>query len=382
MKVLVIGGVAASLVNFRGHLLRELVIRGHEVVALSGDNCPKSELTLKSWGVVHEQYALARASSNPVRDISTLASLYAAIRRQKPDCVLSYTIKPVIYASLAARMGGTKRCGAIISGLGYSFMGDGKKRRLIRRITISLLRLALRDRVVVFFQNHDDRRELLEANVVTPKQCHNVGGSGVDLNEYTYVRPHEGLPVFLLVARLLPEKGIREFVEAAVLLRSQGVRAIFRIAGGFDDNPSSIGKTELTSWVDSGTVEYLGTVADVRPHMAACHALVLPSYYREGVPRSILEAMATGRAIITTDWPGCRETVEEGKTGFLVPPRDVTLLAARMRQLATNREMLCAMGLEGRDRARRRFNVEDVTNTILQEMHLVSSNPSSRSTSR
>jgi glycosyltransferase involved in cell wall biosynthesis len=198
-----------------------------------------------------------------------------------------------------------------------------------------------------------------------------VPGSGVDFGHYPAAAPAAGDPVFLLVARLLREKGVCEFIEAARTLRTHHATARFRILGPIDPSPLAISQAEVDRWANERVVDYLGETDDVRPHLAACTVFVLPSYYREGIPRSIMEAMATGRAIITADTPGCRDTVVDGENGFIVPPRDPVALAAAMKRLIEDPALAVRMGGRSLEIARQRFDAREVSALLLKEMALL-----------
>ena len=366
--ILVLGGTTFSLVNFRGPMIRAMQARGHRVTAAAGEPDPPSSTMLADWGVGYEPLRLGRAGLNPLTDFATLVELMVLMRRVQPDVLFGYMIKPVIYGLLAARATRVPHRIAMITGLGYALMdGPEIKRRFSREVAKVAYRQSLRFADRVIFQNPDDRNYFLENGLVRgPEQTALVAGSGVDLDHYAPA-PLPGGPVcFLMIARLLRDKGVAEFAAAARIVKREHPEAQFILVGPFDPNPSGIKPAEAEAWVREGIIEYRGTVRDVRPEIAASHAFVLPSYYGEGIPRTILEAMAMSRAIVTTDSPGCRETVLEGRNGFLVPPRDADALATAMKRLARDRPFLVAAGAASLDLARGRFDVNAVNATILE----------------
>ena len=370
MRVIVIGGLARSLVNFRGPLLKALTERGHEVLACAPAADESIQSQLAQWGVEYRHVPMARASMNPLGDLATFRALFRLFRKEQPDVVLGYTIKPVIWGSLAARFARIPRRYAMITGLGYAFIdGGGRKQRVVQRVVSSLYRTALKGADAVFFQNPDDEREFRERGLIQRETTSILtNGSGVDLDAFPS-RPLPSEPVFLLLARLIGDKGIREYREAARSIRRHYPDAKFLLAGGKDPNPAAISDEELRQWQTEGDIEYLGDLDDVRPALADCAVYVLPSY-REGTPRTVLEAMSMGRAIITTDAPGCRETVEEGVNGYLVPVRDAAALADAMERFIDNPALVAEMGRQSRRLAEEKYDVHKVNATVIAGLGL------------
>jgi glycosyltransferase involved in cell wall biosynthesis len=372
MKIVVMASYARSLVILRRHLLAALAARGHEVIALAPDDVPEVREELGRIGVAFRTIALERTGTNPWRDLRAVAGLVALLRELRPGAMLSYTAKPVIYGGLAARAAGVPHVFALVTGLGYAFIEQGTLRgRLVGALVRRLYRASLGGAEAVLFQNADDRdlfRELGLIGSAAVTKTVITDGSGVDLAAFA-VAPLPARPVFLLIGRLLRDKGVVEYAAAARIVRRAVPEARCLLLGPYDTNPTALARSEIEGWVREGIVEYLGETTDVRPHIAAASVVVLPSY-REGIPRSVLEGMAMGRAIVATDVPGCRQTVEDGVTGDLVPARDAEALAAAMLRLARDPEKVAAMGAAGRARAAARFGVERVTQTILAAMCL------------
>lgn len=368
MKILVLGSLAPSLTRFRGALLTEMVRRGHEVVGMAPPFKPDAAPELKALGVEYVPIAMQRRGLNPLSDLGLILRLKREFERIKPDVILAYTIKPVVYGALAARLAGVPKIYLLISGLGYAFTeGSGLKRRIIFNLARGLYAAGLRFSDGVLFQNPDDP-EFFKKIRVLPKglPLAITGGSGVDLDHYNATPPPEK-PSFLCLSRLLRSKGVVEYAEAAVRLKAKYPETTFRLVGPREHGPDGIGKDTIKNWQRHG-IEVLPPVDDVRPFLTDATTYVLPSFYREGVPRSILEAMSTGRAVITTDAPGCRETVEEGVNGFMVPVHDVDALVAAMERLILDQGLARRMGAESRRLAERKFDVTAVNEIILNFM--------------
>lgn len=367
---LLIASFPDSLIQFRGPLIDALLDAGKDVHVAVPGLAPEGVVsaTLAKKRVRVHDIALQRTGLNPVRDLRLLLSLVALMLRLRPQSVLSYTIKPVIYGSIAAWLAGVEHRFALVTGLGYAFTGTASgKRALLRRLIQRLYRFALRRTHRVFFQNPDDEalfRQFRLLPETVPSSV--VNGSGVDVAEYS-VAPLPDKPCFLLIARLLGDKGVREYAQAAQRVKAKYPDAVFRLVGWIDDNPDAITQRELDQWVDSGLLEFLGRLEDVRPAISDCSVYVLPSY-REGTPRTVLEAMAMGRAVITTDAPGCRETVVDGDNGFLVPVKDVDALAAAMMKMIDTPGLAASMGERSRRIADEKYDVHKVNAAMLEGM--------------
>ncbi len=372
MRILVIGVYAASMVTFRGDMLREMAEQGHQVLAVAPEDDPDVRAALAAMGVRYQPVRMARTGLSPFQDFQTLARLTRIIRRYRADCVLSYAAKPVVYGSLAARLVRVPHRAAMITGMGSALGGStferSHKRRLLARFTRELYRVALRGVHTVFFQNPDDR-EAFRAMGLVPRSTRVVmiGGSGVNLQTFAQAPWPVGPVSFLMMGRLIRDKGVREYVEAARRVRAVEPASSARLLGDLDTNPTAIGADELDGWIREGAVDYLGSTDDVRPYLADAHVYVLPSY-GEGMPRSVLEAMATGRPVIVTDVPGCRETVVDGWNGRMVPPRDPSTLADAMLDLIAAADDLPTMGQRSRSMAEGQFDVRTVNRTILEAL--------------
>ncbi|NGM87651.1 glycosyltransferase family 4 protein [Parapusillimonas sp. SGNA-6] len=376
MKFLLIAGFADSLLQFRGALIEALQAANMEVhVAAPGlDADSPMRRQLEARGIAAHDIALRRTGMNPAADLACLLSLWRLMRRIRPQIVLGYTIKPVIYGSLAAWAARVPHRFALITGLGYAFQGEHDPslgRRLVRTVVQKLYALGLRSTHKVFFQNPDDEALFRQLCILPDHRASEVvNGSGVDVAAYAPV-PLPATPRFLLIGRLLGDKGVREYAEAAALVRARHPDAVFSLAGWIDENPDAIAQEELDTWIREGTLHFHGRLSDVRPAIADCAVYVLPSY-REGTPRTVLEAMAMGRAIVTTDAPGCRETVVHGKNGYLVQVRSGKDLVRALERLIETPALIPHMGAASRQLAEQRYDVHKVNAAMLRGMGISS----------
>lgn len=364
MKIIICLNTAWNLVNFRAGLIRALVAAGHEVIAVAP--CDKYAARLTVLGCRFVPLHMENGGTNPVQDALLTWRFVCLFARQRPDVYLGYTVKPNVYGSLAAHM---MRIPVInnIAGLGAVFIKDGWLVRVVRW----LYRMALNRSAKVFFQNNDDRQLFISGGLVRAEVTELLPGSGIDLNRFTpafttAIHDVNSKFRFLLIARMLRDKGVGEYVEAARLLRHRWPQAEFCLLGFVDvHNPAAISRVEMDAWVAEGVVNYLGVSDDVRAEIAAADCVVLPSY-REGTPRTLLEAAAMARPIITTDAVGCREVVDDGVNGYLCQVRSAEDLAAKME------EMLCLsvsqrteMGLRGRKKVESEFDEQIVIGKYL-----------------
>ena len=346
---LIIAGLAGSLIGFRKPFIQSLLAEGITVHAAAPEllSNEKVKIELESMGVVLHDVPMARTGMNPLLDLKTLWALYKLMQKIKPDYTMGYTIKPVIYGGLAAWLAKVPHRFALITGLGYAFVdNDNFKRKVVNQIVVRLYKAALSNCQCVFFQNTDDEALFRELSIIQPTtKTVVVNGSGVPVDEYIYEpAPAQSNLNFFLMARLIAAKGVRVYADAACIVKKQYPNANFILAGALDSNPDGISQGELDGWIAAGLIDYRGRLSDVKPVLKECSVFVLPSYYREGVPRSILEALATGRPIITTDSVGCRETVIEGQNGFLVPIKDAHALAEAMFKFIEQPELVTSMG--------------------------------------
>ena len=369
MKVIIIGGLASSLVNFRGDLIRSFIENGHNVVAMSAN--AESELVreIESLGCRFIPIPIERNTLNPVSDFKLLISLWQLFRIERPDVILSYTIKPVIWGGIAARLYGKARFYGLITGLGFAFQRGGFKRNLLGSIATGLYKLGLGKASAVIFQNPDNQQVFIDQRIAPKELTARVFGSGVNVSRYENLPLPEGEVVFLTIARLLGEKGLREYAKAAEIVKSMYPNVNFQIVGPEDPSPDGIPLKEVMTWHNSGAIEYLGGTDDVRPYINRCHIFVLASYH-EGMPRTVLEAMSIGRPILTTNVEGCRETVTEGVNGYLVPKKDAQALAEKMIWFIENKHEWNEMAKQSRKIAEDKFDVHKVNESLLEIMQL------------
>ena len=365
--LLIIAANARSLVANRGDLIAAVKAAGWHVVAL----VPNVDYldSVENLGIELRRFDLSRASLNPVRDLVSVWQIARHTWSLKPRATFGYSAKPFIYGALGARLGGARTVGSMVTGLGYAFSTDSRRSRWVRRVMVVLYRLAARASSVVFVQNPDDEGLLRSLGILTNStNVVRTAGSGINLERFEPAPPVTAPVRFLMIGRMLEDKGIREFVEAARSVKRARPETAFDLVAPHDPSlPRSVPREVAERAAAEGVLEYVPGVPDVRPHLQRATVFVLPSY-REGTPRSVLEAMAMARPVITSDAPGCRETVEEGRTGFLVPVGDAEALASAMLRFVEQPERIGTMGRAGRALAEDRFDVRRVNATIMQAL--------------
>ena len=367
MKVLINSGLVIPVFDKRDKLIDSMKELNCEVT-ISGYQKEGKE-TCEKHSVNYRFIPLSRAGLNPIKDIKSIISYYKLIKKEKYDIVHSYTAKPNIYGSIGARLAGVKNVYPTINGLGYAFTGNSFKNKIVRFITCILYKLAFSCSKKVFFQNIDDANEMIRRHIIKKDKCVVISGSGIDLDEFSYSEV-KNTKTFLFASRLLKTKGIEQFLEASKIIKEYDNQAEFLIAGALDEeNPDGIKKTDLDYYIENNYVKYLGKVSDMPNLMKDCGIFVLPSYYREGVPHAILEAMSTGRCIITTDSPGCRETVNN-KNGFLIEPKNTNQLVEKMKYIIDHEKEMKEMCVESRKYAENRFAVQIINNDLLTNMNI------------
>lgn len=360
--ILINASYAPSLLTFRGKLIENLLSLGHIVHVSAPDIASSVAADLVAMGAVVHELRLERNGRNPFADAQYLYDLITLYRAIKPDLIIGYTIKPNIWGSIAASLYGIRSV-SMVTGLGFSFSPDRPMRaRIVQSLSRRLYAFATRANSHVVFQNPDDIVDFVAIGCLgDARKVLLVNGSGVDTDQFTPT-PLPSVPVFLMIARFLESKGVREYAKAAMLVHERHPGCRFLMVGFPDEGVDGIAQHELDHWFASG-VTNLGQLDDVRSAIAQSSVYVLPSY-REGTPRTVLEAMAMGRAIITTDVPGCRETVHDRVNGLLVPVRNIPALADAMIALAQDAAMRANMGTESRKRALEKYAVEKV-NAVL-----------------
>ena len=366
MKIMLIAGLQESLLNFRGHLISTLIEKGHTITAAAGETTQEATKILSGIGVNCIDLQINRTAFSPFSDLLLVLRLLRFLRKDKPDVIIAYTIKAVIYGSIASKFTKNVKVYPMITGLGYSLIEkNGPKAYCLKKLIKFLYKFSLSGVENVFFQNCDDITFFRQNRLLNSKtRTHRLMGSGVDLDAFAQTEVPNGNIIFLMVARLLREKGIEEFVDASKSLKHQFPDAQFWVVGDIDSNPSSVSQECLDKWQKDGSVTFYGGVSNVKEYLSKCSVFVLPSY-REGLPRSTLEAMATGRAIITTDVPGCRDTVKEGVNGVLVPKQSSEALMLAMTRFIVGDFDIAGMGRESRQIAETHFNVHSVNKQII-----------------
>lgn len=368
MRIIFFENNPAYFLSHRLGLAQALRAEGHDVHVLAMPG--QAVATIRAAGFVFHPVPLKRSGLNPFSELLTLARICSLYRKLRPELVYQITVKPVIYGTLAARIVNVRSVMSVISGLGYFALQEGVGGGLFRRFIFLLYRIALRhpnQRIV--FHNGADRDLFVARHIVAMQQTTVVPGSGVDMSYYTPSEEPSGIPVVVLPARMLRDKGVFEFVDAATKLRNAGLSARFLLVGGADPgNPSAIPETQLQQWNVEGNVEWQGHAADMRAVYAGCHVVCQPSY-REGLARVLIEAAACGRAVVSTDVPGCRDAVVAGETGLLVPPRDSTRLAQALRKLIEDAALRKKFGHDARQHALKHFAVERIVELTMASIH-------------
>lgn len=367
MKVLLLSNQSRSMAIFWRVLIQAMLERGFEVICCVPPGDVKSEQKLTEMGATIINYRLDRKGLNPINDLRTQKELERIFAAEEPDLIFATTIKPVIYGALAAHRAGIANFYATITGLGYAFERDSLLKKAINKISKALYRRSLRHAAGIFFQNPDDADLFRKQGLVDEKaRILHARGTGVDTAHFPLTPLSENrAPVFLLVARLLEAKGIKEYAEAARKVKKRFPSVRFQLLGPEENGPGSIPVEQIREWEDA--IEYLGEASDVRPFMAAADVIVLPSW-REGLPTVLMEAMSMGRAIIATNVPGCRELVDPGVNGLLAEAANPDSLAASICELLEQPKLISKMGLAGRRLAEEKYDARVVAEGILKDM--------------
>lgn len=374
-KIVIIGTVASSFYGFRADLIRTLLKKGHQVYAFTSEYTADDLKKIEKLGATPITYTLNRGGLNPLADIIATYQLSKKIKAINPDIVFSYFSKPVIFGTLAAKLAKAPRVVGMLEGLGYTFTeqpeGFSKKTQLIKKIQVFLYKIALPQLDQLIFLNPDDPKDLIEKYAINVKNIEVLGGIGLNLDHYKYSENFNSNISFIFIARLLAEKGIHDYIKAAKIVKEKYPSVKFTVLGAIDKEAlGSLKEEELESLVKTNIIKYPGHVSNVSEWIEKSSVFVLPSYYREGVPRSTQEAMAIGRAVITTDVPGCRETVVDGVNGFLVPKWDPEALAEKMIYFIEHPEQARLMGAESYKIAVEKFDAEKVNQRLVNILGL------------
>lgn len=365
-RIAVLSSHTPSLFWFRMDMMKKFQEYGYEVFALGDQKESEWEGEFAEQGIVYKQIQVERNGVNPIKDLATLISIKKALKKIQPEKLFTYQAKTIIYGGIAANMLGIKEVYPLVAGIGSVFLKDDFKTRLIKQIMVREYKIAMRNCPTVFFQNYDDEKIFRDNRIITKQNIVLIPGSGVNCQKFTVTDMPETFG-FLCVSRLIRDKGVYEYLEACMKIKKKYPEIRCLLVGPYDTNPTSLKPEELKPFIDEGIIEYFGEQEDVRPYLDQCMVFVLPSY-REGTPKTNLEAMASGRAIITTDVPGCRETVVDGENGYLVPLKKVDFIVEKMEYLINNLDVVVAMGRKGRAKAESIFNVEIVNQKICDAM--------------
>jgi glycosyltransferase involved in cell wall biosynthesis len=372
VRVALLVGDATLSFRFSEALIDDLVRAGYEVDYLGPNVTARTAAAVRALGAEPVEAPLDRTGMDPVADVRFVAWFVRYLRKRRVEIVLSRQPKANILGMLGATLAGVRRRAAMVEGLGYAFTpGQATwKKRLLRIAQMLLYKLSFNGAHVVFFLNKDDMKELESMRLVHRERAFLLGPIGLSFEDWPEAPPHLDPFTFTQIARVLREKGVVEFAAAARIVHARHPRVRFRLVGPLDTNPGAIPESEVRRWVDEGALEWIPWTDDVPGVLRRTSVFVLPSYYREGVPRSTQEAMAVGRPVITTDVPGCRETVVDGVNGFLVPPRDPAALAAAMIRFIEEPDLVVRMGRESRRIAEQRFDVRKVNRKLIEALAL------------
>lgn len=375
-KFCIISNDLHTVRNFRGELLKEIAQQGYDIHILVPNALayPEDISFFQQLNFEIHHFTMQKMGTNPIEDVKTGYSIYQILKQLRPEKVLSYTIKPVIYGTIAAYYAGVKERYVLLSGLGFAFQNNQiqGKFKYIKKVFDALFHFAMNKTHKVIFQNPDDLALIDSLGHLKQTQTALVNGSGVDIEHFD-VQPlilnkqQECQPIFLMVARLLKDKGIYEYIHAAQAIKQHYPQAQFHLVGWIDENPAAITQHELDEWVNAKIITFWGKLADVRSVIQQTNIFVLPSY-REGIPRSVLEAMSMGRAIITTDAPGCKETVAHGINGLKVPVACTQSLQNAMQQMILNPQNITTMGQRSRQLVLEKYDVKKVNAQMRQEI--------------
>lgn len=354
-----------TVYNFRGNLIKDIIKHGYEVIVTGPDEVDIDKIY--ELGASFRKIPMNKNGTSVLKDIAYCWKLIQLMRKENPDVVLGYTVKPVVYGAMAAKLSGVKNINCMITGGGYTFTATSMKAKILGLIVRTLYRIGLGCADHVIFQNKDDRNEFVSRRLVAAKKCALVNGSGVDMTNFTLEDYPETIQFFML-SRLLKSKGVNEYLRAAEIVKKKYPYVKFALLGKYETAmQDAVDQDYVEQLIHKGIIERYNETSDVRPFYKNCSVYVLPSY-REGTPRTVLEAMAMGRPIITTDTNGCRDTVEDGKNGFLVPVKNVEKLAEKMEEFICRPELISQFGMDSYKRCCELYDVRKVNKKMLKIM--------------
>ncbi len=368
MKVLVISPKNKTVYNFRGDLIKAMIANGHEVYVIG----PTKDFMDEIMGLGITRFIevpFVKDNISITGDLKYCNQVTKAVKEVAPDVVFTYNIKPNIYGSIAAARAGVKHIFPLVAGLGRIFASDSFKAKVIRFLVAFLYRYSFSKCEKVMFQNRDDLKKLVDLGYLPMEKTEHVDGSGVNMERFAYTKlPQENM--FLMVGRIIKEKGVFEYCKAARIVKQKYPDARFILLGGYDRSMGAIKPEDIQEYIQDGSIEFPGETKDVVPFVKQCRYFVLPTYYCEGLPRTILEAMSIGRPVITTDWPGCRDAVIDGENGILVEPKNEEQLAEKIIELIKNPALVEQMSQRAQERCKTTYDVNVVNKKMLGIMRL------------
>lgn len=362
MKFILISPKNRTAYNFRGDLIQKIIASGYEVI-VTGPNRDNVE-KIEALGARFVEIPMDKNGVNPAKDLAYQKALCDLFKKEKPDVTLGYTSKPVIYGAIAAKKAGVPHIVSMVTGAGYAFTAKTKKAKVIKAILSVLYKRAFACADTVIFQNTDDKDQFVGEHLVKEQKCRIVNGSGVNTERFA-IAPYPEQITFFMLSRVMYSKGIREYLEACKIVKEKHPEVRLMLLGACENIQDSISESDLQPYIDGGIIEHFGETDTVADYYKQCSVYVLPSY-REGTPRTVLEAMSMGRAVITTDAPGCRETVLDGETGFLVPVMDGPAVAEKMLEFIEHPERIAEMGQKSAQYCRENFDVNKVNKDMCQ----------------
>ncbi|MCP4914403.1 MAG: glycosyltransferase family 4 protein [Oligoflexia bacterium] len=366
MKIVLFDNDVSCLVRFRGNFALALKNAGFEVQVLVPVLNENEVEMMDQLGLPYENLELSRSGMSPLTLIREYVTVKQKLRELSPDIVFNYTVKPFLLGSFASQSLRISKIYSMLPGLGFLFSGDDLKKRILRYIVCIAYKIAFRFNQMIFVLNKDDRQELLSKGLLPSEKLVNLSGEGVNLDEFQTEASanHQGLS-FLFAGRLIREKGVNDFVEAAKILKKKYDDVEFKVAGNIDKNPGSLTLSELEELNSNGVINYIGFTNNIKKEFENTSVFVLPSFYREGLPRSIMESLAMGVPVITTDNHGCRESIVEGSSGYLVPVKSPAKLAESMEKFILNPDQVKKMGVNARSLAESRYDIRKINNQII-----------------
>ena len=367
MKFVLISPKNRTVYNFRGDLIKKIQSMGYEVIVTGPDKTDVEKI--EALGVRFAEIPLNKTGTSIRGDIRYCNALTEFLKKEKPDVTLGYTVKPAIYGAIAAKRAGIDNVNSMITGGGYVFTAKTLKAKSIGALVRRLYKIGLGKADHVIFQNPDDKAEFCSHHLVNAEKCYVVNGSGINLSRFPKT-PFPDSVSFFMLSRLLKSKGVCEYLEAARIVKRKFPSVNFYLLGKYEyEMQDAVEKDYVEGFIKDGIIERFEETTDVRPYYAKCSVYVLPSY-REGTPRTVLEAMAMNRPVITTDTQGCRETVIDGENGFLVPVKNAEAVAEKMFWFIENQSMIQVMGDKSRAFAEKKFDVNLVNQAMTEYMNL------------